>query len=569
MTAAKRDFELRQGDQRTLRIAVSSSNLALPVSPSSAIEWWLIANPRPAAGVAPLLRRTRGQGLSLVQEAGAWYLLVELAEADTATRAPGDYYHEARIDDPAGDALTIVTGVINLLPGHIAAGIAAGAPLPGAVASPTVRRAEDAADRAEAAAGVATGGVAAIATARDGALADVTEARDAAAQSAIEAAADRALTAQDRQGTAADRVVTTADRIAAAQSAQIAATAAGVALEPLQVLVGDRPPLASDGVEKQLWLDEARGALFGPKGATGWPLSAHVFASRRTVREADFTTGELPDFMSFSRLSESYRVGPTGEEFVAANVPAFEFLGGVCRGLTLRGSSTNLIRNSALGGAVAGTPGQAPTSWSQVLSGGSLAAIIDDPISAGAKRLRYGKLANSHAVQQDVIAIVASQQTYCFSVRLSAQIALPLQSLVYVASNIPGIVRTYHINGVATASTALVPAGDAIVSVVFSTLDKNGFLFPGLSLVGTPQGSATFWRPQLELGSARGPDIMTTTAAATRAADVATFTPDPGASVARLFYPDGHMAEHPVTPGALFQIPADPARPVLSKLQVW
>jgi hypothetical protein len=148
-SAPIRNFELRQGDERTLSLPVTYDlTLEVPISPAAAIEWWMCEGALPDPATLRV-RRVRGEGLELVNESGVWVVKVRLDEGDTVALPPGDYYHEARVADPSGDARTLVVGIIKLRPSVIAPGLASGAPLPPPYASNAVLRAEAAAELAE------------------------------------------------------------------------------------------------------------------------------------------------------------------------------------------------------------------------------------------------------------------------------------------------------------------------------------------------------------------------------------------------------------------------------------
>lgn len=91
----------------------------------------------------------------------------------------------------------------------------------------------------------------------------------------------------------------------------------------------------------------------------------------------DFTSGELPDFASFSRASSKAFVGQT-EVLETADIdePAFFYSGVLCKGLTFEPGSENILRNATMEGAVVGTPGTFPTNWSTAEAYGGISRNI-------------------------------------------------------------------------------------------------------------------------------------------------------------------------------------------------
>jgi hypothetical protein len=78
-------------------------------------------------------------------------------------------------------------------------------------------------------------------------------------------------------------------------------------------------------------------------------------------------TGVLDPQVTFTRAANTAtRINSSGTlETVLTNVPRFDYnpTSLACRGLLVEAASTNSIRNSTATGAVAGTPGTAPTNW--------------------------------------------------------------------------------------------------------------------------------------------------------------------------------------------------------------
>ena len=106
---------------------------------------------------------------------------------------------------------------------------------------------------------------------------------------------------------------------------------------------------------------------------TGRPPGRVSMASRLVL---DFTTGALPDGVSFTRAGSATYFDAAGVlQTALADVPRFDHnpVSGALRGLLVEPSATNRLLNSGFAGGAAGTPGTAPTSWSFNASNGSTA----------------------------------------------------------------------------------------------------------------------------------------------------------------------------------------------------
>jgi hypothetical protein len=277
-----------------------------------------------------------------------------------------------------------------------------------------------------------------------------------------------------------------------------------------------------------------------------WPQSERLYQLAQAVPTLDLqfaATRSLVDNISgrnlitFTRASSATFVGSDGIlKTAATNEPRFDHnpTTGESLGLLVEEQRTNGIRNNTMVGAVAGTPGTLPTNWSAQLSG----------------------------LTQTVVGVGTSDGVSYIDIRLNGTTATNFFNI-----NIEGQSAIAAINGQAWAGSAwLAVVGGSTANVNFMALNLNQWSAAAyLSAVGgsnrVPAISSTLTRitdkyttnnasiafaqlylglscatgaaiditlriglPQLEQGAFATSVIPTTTAAATRAADVASIT---------------------------------------------
>lgn len=172
----------------------------------------------------------------------------------------------------------------------------------------------------------------------------------------------------------------------------------------------------------------------------------------------------------------------------------------------------NMLVNSALGGAVAGSPGTAPTSWDIVPIGtGVLSAV-------GAGSITYSTPAIGDRVLNNQVVTVVANTTYRFSVRVLSLVgSITVNQVVYILGLPAGAaLTTYTINGAVVAGSAVIQAGD-VVSLGVAIAGTAGTVTVRIGL-GTTGGisapaSVTLAEPQVEVGTVRSVYTPTTTAA--------------------------------------------------------
>lgn len=104
MATTRQDFVMHQGTHRTLRVSLTGTD---PATASAAL--WRLARERSAG---PLLEKTLADGG--VAHAAAGALDIYLYPSDTAALSPGEYYHELRVIDAAGQQDVVLEGALTL-----------------------------------------------------------------------------------------------------------------------------------------------------------------------------------------------------------------------------------------------------------------------------------------------------------------------------------------------------------------------------------------------------------------------------------------------------------------------
>lgn len=273
----------------------------------------------------------------------------------------------------------------------------------------------------------------------------------------------------------------------------------------------------------------------------GFGFPKRVGAALRATVAFDFLSGVLDPSITFFRSTTGTYFNSAGILSSAAiNTPRFDYdpVTLAPRGLLIEGQRTNSIRNNTMQNAVAGTPGTMPTGWSTFTT---LTGLTRQIVGTGTENgITYIDIrlsgtpsgAGSYILFTEANTTVAALNGQTWT--NSAYFKLQAGSLTGISS-----VRLYFQennnlgNYLTEQSTAITPPTTAALATqrAFASRTLNqattAFLSPGFVLVLSGAAIDITLRigmPQLEQGAFATSVISTTTAAATRTADVATLT---------------------------------------------
>lgn len=239
------------------------------------------------------------------------------------------------------------------------------------------------------------------------------------------------------------------------------------------------------------------------------------------------TTTSLDSRVTFTRaLDTATLVNSSGlVEIVNANVPRFDYNPTTLapRGLLIEETRTNLLLNSVFAGAVSGTPGTPPTSWSYSSSGGT-STVASLGYGFAANSVRFAATATRHFVNQAIT--VSALSTYTISMNVTVNVATTLQNFLAFSPTPAGATIQYVYNNVNQAASYTPPLGNGTLKAIVTVGATGGSLGVriGAGVSFTATSDITIQNIQAELGAFSTSYIPTTTTSLTRNADVATMT---------------------------------------------
>ena len=240
----------------------------------------------------------------------------------------------------------------------------------------------------------------------------------------------------------------------------------------------------------------------------------------------DFTTGSLDSRVTFTRATSASNpatyTDASGNLVLATNdQPRFDYKNGVCQGLLIEESRTNINGNGAWSGAATGSPGTAPTNWFFSRTGGSI-----DTIAVGS--LSENILTFSATTNRQVISLntaTTANTTYSGSVYVHSNTGLPFNQIFNAQFFPAGTTVTLFANGVSVTGTYVPVAGDRLTAVAAVAVTTGNITWQaGLGILSNVTGTITLSKVQLEAGTFATSYIPTTSTALTRNADVAVMT---------------------------------------------
>ena len=224
--------------------------------------------------------------------------------------------------------------------------------------------------------------------------------------------------------------------------------------------------------------------------------------------------------LTWTRSGTANRTNASGNiELMGANVPRLSYMYGSCPAVLLEPQRTNLVVNSTMVGAVAGSPGTAPTTWT--FNGG---IGLTRTISLGTENgLEYIDFRFQGTATQTFLTILPNSSSYSSSAgqvyTFSAYVKLVSGSIpsfrlvqldnasnAYTTSFNPTSTLTRY-----TQTTSALPVGNNTIRPYFDT--------NALSIGQSYDFTIRIAQPQMELGAYATTAILTTSATATRVAD--------------------------------------------------
>jgi hypothetical protein len=258
------------------------------------------------------------------------------------------------------------------------------------------------------------------------------------------------------------------------------------------------------------------------------------FADNKSL--ADAVTGA--SLVTFTRASSGTFVDSAGViQTASTNVPRFDHnpITGESLGLLVEAQRTNSIRNNTMVGAVAGTPGTLPTNWAVTNAAGLTRTVVGTGVVNGINYIdvRFdGTSTGSIAVLAlDTATAIAASNSQAWAMGLWMSIvggsATNISSLSLTINQFSSIAFLSSLTGPNIVSTI----SSSLVRQVFDSTTNNAAIATVQPVIVLSYASGVaiditlrIGLPQLEQGAFATSPILTSTAAVTRNADVASIT---------------------------------------------
>jgi hypothetical protein len=248
----------------------------------------------------------------------------------------------------------------------------------------------------------------------------------------------------------------------------------------------------------------------------------------------DFTTASLDPRITFTRTGNTATVINSSGliEMINADLPRFDYtlnVGGACKGLLIEEARTNNVINSALSGGTSGTPGTAPTNWTQSVVGASTATYaLDNEINFTGYTYKVDAAASQRLYLNQIVSVSANT-SYFVSVTIDiASGSEPINSYFILVSTPAGATTAYFLNGASVASSIVPSVGRHTIGILLTVAATSGVASVRMG-AGTFGGVAsttnvTFRRPQFEAGAFATSYIPTAGSGVARNADIPNMT---------------------------------------------
>jgi hypothetical protein len=162
-----------------------------------------------------------------------------------------------------------------------------------------------------------------------------------------------------------------------------------------------------------------------------------------------------------------------------------------------RGQKPNLLLNSALDGAVAGTPGTPPTSWSNNFTSGTIVSVTPGAPGGGNKIRVTGAATGTLRRNFTQTISVQANTVYRFVLPCEVFIAAAINRYMDWTSIPAGAALTYEIDGTPVASSISPSVGLRTLTAILTVGGTGGTASArmGAGVVAAADTDIEFWNP--------------------------------------------------------------------------
>jgi hypothetical protein len=251
---------------------------------------------------------------------------------------------------------------------------------------------------------------------------------------------------------------------------------------------------------------------------TDFIVPQYQIAAQYTIWETNvgLVSRTFSQIITFTRASTATYFDSAGVlQSAAIDAPRFDYDPSTlaAQGLLIEEQRTNLLLQSGWAGAVGGSPGTAPTSWTIGFGTGANTTLVNSIYGTAEQAIKFDADATERIMYQQAISVTNGVQ-YAASVYIEA-----------VSGVIGDAIAVTNGTGTATQNTFVTnPSTPGRYTILFTaTATGTVNIRYGIGTTATVAGtcSVTMSRPQVEAGAFPTSYIPTTTTALTRSADVA------------------------------------------------